>query len=106
MTTADEFLFDVLTPLNFRVHCTRNYWATKVIGDHPVMAGREEDVIRALSNPMEVRLSRIDTGVYLFYTADAKRLVCAVARRTTGDGFLITAYPADSMKKGEMVWRR
>jgi hypothetical protein len=53
-----------------------------------------------------VRISRTDEGVYLFYTADEKRLVCAVARSTDEDGFLITAYPADRMKAGKTVWKK
>lgn len=86
-------LFDVETPLGFRVHCTEAYWIEKIISDHPIMAERIEAVKLALANPAEVRLSRIDTSVYLFYTSDEKRLVCAVARSINGDGFLITAYP-------------
>ena len=38
-----DFVFDVETPLNFRVHVTRSYWETIVNVKHPVMEGREED---------------------------------------------------------------
>jgi hypothetical protein len=103
---ADELLFDVLTPLDFRVHCTRAYWERKVIADHPVMSDRVEEVIAALTKPEEVRLSRVDPGVYLFYTTGEVRLVWAVARAEGTDGFLITAYPTDRMKKGETVWKK
>jgi len=65
------------------------------------MVSRLEDVKRALTDPAEIRMSRTDDDVYLFYTADQKRLVCAVARRIDGDGFLITAYPTDELKKAE-----
>ncbi|MBZ0290478.1 MAG: DUF4258 domain-containing protein [Anaerolineae bacterium] len=99
-------LFDVETPLGFRVHCYEDYWQDKVVAQHPVMLDRVEDVKRALSNPEEVRLSRTDEEVYLFYTADDKRLVCAVARSIEDDGFLITAYPTDKMKAGKTVWKK
>lgn len=102
----NELLFDVTTPLGFRVHCYQAYWQDKILPSHPVMEGRIEDVKRALTSPDEVRLSKTDEGVYLFYTADEKRLVCAVARSTDGDGFLITAYPADRMKAGKTVWKK
>jgi len=105
-TDANYFLFRVLTPLGFTVHCSWHYWEMKIVGDHPVMAGREADVIRALTDPNEIRLSQIDREVFLFYAPDDKRLVCAVARRTDSDGFLITAYPADRVKKGEIVWTK
>ena len=32
--------------------------------------------------------------------------VCAVAKRADGRGYLITAYPADKVKDGELVWKR
>lgn len=104
--TNDPYLFDVLTPLGFRVHCTQAYWDRKVVVDHPVMANRVEDVKRALERPDEIRLSRTDEGVYLFYASDDKRLVCAVARRTEVDGFLITAYPTDKTKEGKTLWTK
>lgn len=99
-------LFDVMTPLGFRVHCSEMYWLNKIVADHPVMDGRVGDVKRTLSDPNEVRLSRTDDEVYLFYAADEKRLVCAVARSVEREGFLITAYPADKMKEGKMVWTK
>jgi hypothetical protein len=33
-----------------------------------------------------------------------KRWVVAVARRSNGDGFLITAYQTDVIKEGKTVW--
>jgi hypothetical protein len=103
---SDSLLFDVETPLGFRVHCYRSYWTRKVVAQHPVMADRIEDVKRTLTTPEEIRLSTTDEGVYLFYTADEKRFVCAVARQTNGEGFLITAYPTDKVKQGKVVWTR
>jgi len=100
----EEYLFNIQTPLGFRVRCTYEYWQRKIVADHPVMVGRIEAVIQALAYPVEIRLSRIDESVYLFYAADGKRLVCAVARQLNGDGYLITAYPADKMKQGTIVW--
>lgn len=102
----ETVLFEVMTPLGFRVHCHKSYWVNKIVAQHPVMKERVEDVKRALSDPDEVRLSRTDEGVYLFYTADDKRLVCAVARATSGSGFLITAYPTDKVKEGKTIWKK
>ena len=69
------------------------------------MAGKEEAARAALETPDEVRQSRADLTVYLFYSVQhAKRWVCAVAQRKAGDGFLITAYPTDAIKEGERVW--
>lgn len=67
-----HYLFDVETPLGFRVHCHEAYWLNKIVADHPVMDGRVEDVKRTSSDPNEVRLSQNDQEVYLFYAADEK----------------------------------
>jgi len=69
------------------------------------MAGREALVRMALEAPDEVRQSRIDPQVLLFYKAEAtKRWTCAVARRLAESGFLITVYPTDAIKEGVRIW--
>ncbi len=99
-----ELLFDVETPLGFYVHCYRSYWERKVVGSHPAMEDKLTMVIQALKNPLEIRISKTDSGVYLFYDVDGSRLVCVVARDVEGEGFLMTAYPTDRMKEGIIVW--
>jgi hypothetical protein len=100
-----EILWEVVTPLGFRVRVTRAYWQVIVTVKHPVMAGREADVQATLASPDEIRQSRTDTEVYLFYKRErASRWLCAVAKRLDGEGFLITTYPTDVVKEGERIW--
>jgi len=100
-----ELLFDVLTPLDFSVRVTRAYWQLIVTMKHPVMAGREVDVQATLQNPTEIRLSRHDPTVHLFYKPERLgRWVCAVTKRLNGEGFLITTYPTDAIKAGGRIW--
>ena len=69
------------------------------------MKGRESDVESALKSPDEVRQSKTDSSVLLFYKAEGlKRWVCAVAKRSDAEGFLITAYPTDAIKEGNKIW--
>lgn len=97
--------FEVLTLAGFRVRVTHSYWELIVTVKHPVMAGRESDVQETLQKPDEIRVSRNDPAVYLFYRAErARRWVCAVAKRLNGDGFLITTFPTDAIKEGVRVW--
>lgn len=97
----------MLTPLGFRVRVTRAYWDVIITIKHPVMAGRETDVKETLTNPEEVRLSRSDSNVYLFYrTEQVGRWVCAVSKRLAEEGYLITAYPTDAVKEGVRIWPR
>ena len=69
------------------------------------MIGREEDVKETMERPEEIRLSRSDQHVYLFYrTERVGRWVCAVSKKLEEDGFLITAYPTDAIKEGVRIW--
>ncbi len=102
-----ELLLDVFTPLGFRVRLTPTVW--KVIRDfkHPVMTGREQDIADVLTEPAEIRRSRSDQDVYLFYRLEQPgRWLCVVAKRLDGDGFVITCYPTDAIKIGEQVWTK
>ena len=105
MAASEDLLFQVRTPLGFQVRVTRARWQFIVNAKHPVMAGREQEVRVALEIPDEVRQSRTDSSVFLFYRAEqSRRWVCAVAKRRDDHGFLITAYPTDAIKEGVRVW--
>ncbi|HLX37733.1 MAG TPA: hypothetical protein VKR29_08025 [Candidatus Binataceae bacterium] len=70
------------------------------------MSGRDDAVRLALEEPGEVRRSRTDAAVFLFYRGGPPRWICAVAKRENGEGFLITAYPTDAIKIGDVVWKK
>jgi hypothetical protein len=103
--TEPEVLFEVHTPLGFLVRVSRARWELITTVKHPVMAGRESSVKTTLENPDEVRQSRIDSEVLLFYKAEAaRRWVCAVTKHAAVDAFLVTAYPTDAIKEGVRIW--
>ena len=107
MANETDILFEVMTPLGFRVRLTQAYWNLIIDVKHPVMAGREDDVRKALEDPDEIRKSKSDENVYLFYRAEReKRWLCAVSKQTGEEGFLITTYPTDAIKEGVQVWHR
>jgi len=107
MSEEKEVLFEVMTPLGFQVRVTKAYWELIVTIKHPVMAGREEDVKKALAQPDEIRQSKSDEMVFLFYKEEReKRWICAVSRQTGSEGFLITTYPTDAIKEGVQVWHK
>ncbi len=104
-SATEDLVFEVITPLGFTVRVTRAYWELIVTMKHPIMSGHESDVIETLLNPNEIRVSRSDPAVYLFYKSQrASRWFCAVAKRLDSKGFLITTYPTDSIKEGEHIW--
>ncbi len=99
-------VIDVLTPLGFRVVCSAEYWERIVTIKHPPMRGRLTEVVATLSEPDEVRRSVNDPEVLLFHRVVMPRWVCAVVKRSGGIGYLITAYPADRIKRGDVVWTK
>jgi hypothetical protein len=105
ISKTEELLFEVTTPLDFTVRVTATYWNLIVTIKHPVMAGLQGDVKETLENPAQIRVSRSDPKVFLFYRIQRPgRWICAVAKRLDGKGFLVTAYPTDSIKEGEYIW--
>jgi hypothetical protein len=107
VTKDTDLLFEVIAPLGFSVRVTSTYWGIITTIKHPVMAGRETEVQDTLEAPDEIRVSKKDPKVYLFYKTERMgRWVGAVTRRLNGEGFLITAYPTDAVKEGERIWPR
>jgi len=98
-------LFEVTTPLGFAASVSAKYWDMIVTIKHPVMKGRGQDVQETLKHPDEIRRSKSDSNVYLFYRAERPgRWICAVVKRLNRDAFLVTTYPTDAIKEGERTW--
>lgn len=105
MSKPRDILFEARTPLGFTVRVTRDYWKIITTVKHPVMAGCEAEVQATLESPEEIRRSKSDADVYLFYRSRRhRRWVCAVSKQEGETGFLITAYPTDAIKEGERIW--
>lgn len=103
----NDLLFEVSTPLGFDVRTTRSYWQLIVTIKHPIMDGQENQVQDVLQTPDEIRVSRRDAQVYLFYKLEEpRRWICVVVKRLNGDGFLITTYPTDGIKEGKQIWHK
>jgi hypothetical protein len=100
----ESLLFEVLTPLGFRVRVTRTYWELIISIKHPAMAGRKEEVKKTLEHPEEIRWSRSDQEcVSLLPGQRCGSLgVCGI-EAAREEGFLITAYPTDAVKEGVHV---
>lgn len=104
---VEDVFFEVPTPLDFTVRVSCNYWELIVTVKHPVMRKGEVNVQDTLRSPDEIRRSRSDPAVFLFYRLERRgRWTCAVAKRLNGQGFLITAYPTEAIKEGERVWSK
>ena len=99
--------FVVQSRLAFAVRTTRGYWSLITSVKHPSLAGQERAVIQTLIEPDQVRASKVDHAVYLFYRKFGRRHLCVVTKRLDPKtGFVMTAYITDRIKEGRIVWKR
>ncbi len=102
---GEKIFFRIKTPLNVEIRTTVDYWDYIINIKHPVMEGKEDIVKNILKAPDEIRRSKIDKEIFLYYKK-LDKLYCAVARHLNGTGFLITAYPTDKVKEGDSIWKK
>ncbi len=98
--------FEVESVLGKKIRTTRERW--KLISEmkHPIIKSYEPDVKETVSDPDEVRRSKKDRSVYLYYRKLSKYFVCVLVKHLNSEGFVITAYLADKIKKGDIVWKK
>lgn len=76
---------------------------------HAEMVEMEAEIEHVLQNPTEVRISRSDDTVELFYefyaaTRVGGKWLCVVVKSLADDAFVVTAYLTNQMKTGETIW--
>jgi hypothetical protein len=103
---SSERLFEVASKLERRIRVSKSYWDYIVNVKHPSMRGLEESVRSSLTGLVEIRRSRRDRSVHLYYGRfEGELLVCTVVKFLNGDGFVITAYLTRRMV-GDSVWKQ
>ena len=100
-----EIYFKAKTPLHVEITTTKRYWDYLISKKHRVIQGKENIVIQTLSDPDKIRKSKVDENVFLYYK-QFDRLYCVVSKHIGEKGFLITAYPTDKVKEGEIIWTK
>ena len=74
---------------------------------HPELEGKEEEIVKTLKGADFVQKSFYDENVLLYYrNAPKKSYFVVVTKVLNNRGFIITAYIADVIKKGEIVWKK
>ncbi|MGI0079527.1 MAG: hypothetical protein ACRECH_07875 [Nitrososphaerales archaeon] len=59
---------------------------------HSEVFGLEDEVKEALNAPGEIRRSKKDHSVYLYYHPLGNKFISVVAKHLNGEGFIITIY--------------
>ena len=67
------------------------------------MESYEELVKQTLASPEEVRRSKKDPAVHLYYRKTNGHYCCVVAKHLNGDGFVVTTYMTDRIRIGERL---
>lgn len=98
--------FEVQSVLGKRIRTTEGYWNIISEGKHPIIKKYEKEVKETLENPDEIRKSKKDPSVFLYYKKYKAWFVCVLVRHLNNEGYIITAYVADKIKKGDIIWQR
>ena len=79
--------------------------------DHPEMKGQIERAHETVADPDRIVSARSDEKAELYYrlyteTPVTMKFMCVVVKDSETDGFVVTAYYTDSVKKGTLVWQK
>jgi hypothetical protein len=82
----------VKSKLQKSIRVTQSYWNHIVEVKHNEVLGKDEEVKRALASPVEVRKSKKDPSVYLYYLRVGNKFITVVTKHLNGEGFIISVY--------------
>lgn len=78
-----------------------------IILRHPELEGKEADIRKTLTAADFVQESVYDKNVLLYYRSIKKKeYIVVVAKVLNNHGFIITAYIANVIKKGAVIWKK
>lgn len=101
-----DYQFEAMSKLDKKIRVTVSYWNYISTVKHVSISGHEADVKGSLTEPIEIRSSKRDPSVYLYYgRSKAEPFVCTVVKHLNGEGFIITAYLTRRMV-GDLVWKK
>ena len=95
----NELLFQVTSKLGKKIRVTKRYWHKLTTIKHPVMKNKEMMVAKTLETPTEIRQSKSDDSVFLYYRPVEEYYNTVVVKHLNGEGFIITTYITDKIKE-------
>jgi len=100
----ESVYFEVETPFGVKIRTTENYWRKIITIKHPIIAKYEKQVKESLKKPTEIRKSKQDPSVHLYYKDMGKIYVCTVCDHLDDkSGYIITAYLTKRIREGERI---
>ena len=99
-----DVYFEVETPLGIKIRTTIDYWKKIATTKHPIIAKYEKQVKESLKKPTEIRKSKQDPSVHLYYKNLGNVYVCTVCDHIDAkNGYIITAYLTKRIREGKKV---
>ncbi|MEW6557453.1 MAG: DUF4258 domain-containing protein [Elusimicrobiota bacterium] len=103
----DEILFEVnCFHFNKKIRTTIEYWQRITNEKHPSIKGQENKIISVIQNPDEIRQSKKDSDVFLYYRLFDEKYICVISKFLNDEGFIITAYSTTKIKEGKIIWKK
>jgi hypothetical protein len=102
-------VFKVTSKVGKLVTLDENRW--RHVLKHPEMQNQLDRIKETVANPDEVRESTHDPSVLLFYklytkTPVTEKYLLTVVKVLNREGFIVTAFFTDRLKKGGLVWKK
>lgn len=102
-------VFKVLSKIGKVVSLDEVRW--RHVLEHPEMKNQLDRIKETAVNPDEVRASVHGSSVLLFYkfyeeTPVTEKYLIVVIKSLNREGFIVTAFFTDRVKKGDSVWRK
>lgn len=96
----------IQSPQGHTIRLDLQYFYNSILIKHPMLNGYENEIIKSQEGPFTIRRSSRDPEVLLHYSIFQNRMLCSVIKITDTYSFLITSYPCDSVKQGEILWQK
>ena len=102
-------VFKILSKMGKVVSLNEDRW--RHVLEHPEMKNQLGRIKETVVNPDEVRESVHDPSVLLFYklyeeTLVTEKYLIVVIKTLNREGFIVTAFFTDRVKKGGVVWKK
>lgn len=95
-------LFEIETQIG-KIRTTKSYWEI-ITHKHPEVRNLLDTIKKVLEHPDQIRKSKVDKHVYLFYKKLEKYSLAIVTKKINNEGFVITSYLTGKIKEGERIW--
>jgi hypothetical protein len=106
MNNDPGILFEIITAIGKKTRLTTDYWNKIIAFKHPNMAGKEDIVINTMTTPDEIRVSKTDKTVFLYYRKTGNYYNAVVVKHSNNVSHVITTYMTDKVKEGKLIWKK